>query len=90
MLLKKKCTQEEINSVFREAAEKEYKGIVQYTEEPLVSSDIVGNFHSCILDGTWTRVVNNNLVKVLGWYDNEWGYSNRVVDILKRMGTREK
>lgn len=89
-LLKTHCTQKEINEVFREAAAKNYKGIVEYTEEPIVSSDIIGNNHSCIFDGTWTIVMKNNLVKVLGWYDNEWGYSSRVVDVLKLMVTGEK
>lgn len=85
--LKKPHSRDDINSAFREAAMGRMKGIIEYTEEPIVSSDIIGNTHSCIFDGTWTRVVDKNLVKVLGWYDNEWGYSSRTVDVLKRMGS---
>ena len=60
------------------------KGILEYTEEPLVSADIIGNPHSCIIDGLNVMVLGdrNDIVKVLGWYDNEWGYSNRLVDII--------
>jgi glyceraldehyde 3-phosphate dehydrogenase len=84
--VKRACTRDDVNAAFREAAKDSMKGILAYTEEPLVSSDIVGNPHSCIFDGSWTLIPKGNLVKVLGWYDNEWGYSSRVVDVLKRMG----
>ncbi len=60
------------------------KGILQYSEEELVSADIIGNTHSCIIDSLCTMVVGN-MVKVLGWYDNEYAYSNRMIDVLKKM-----
>jgi glyceraldehyde 3-phosphate dehydrogenase len=76
-------TKEEVNNAYREAAQSAgMKGILEYTEDPIVSSDIVGNPHSCIIDGAST-MVNGNMVKVLGWYDNEWGYSNRLVDLTE-------
>jgi len=84
-LLEKETTVEEVNEAFRRAANAELKGILQYSEEPLVSSDIIGNPHSCIFDAKST-MVEGNLVKVLGWYDNEWGYSNRCVDLVVRLG----
>ena len=87
VVLGKRCTRDELNSAFREAAESSMKGILEYTEDPIVSSDIIGNTHSCVFDASWTRVMEKNLVKVLGWYDNEWGYSSRIVDVLKRMGS---
>ena len=87
VVLGKRCSRDEINAAFREAAEDSMKGILEYTEDPIVSSDIIGNIHSCIYDASWTRVMDKNLVKVLGWYDNEWGYSSRFVDILRRMGS---
>jgi glyceraldehyde 3-phosphate dehydrogenase len=59
------------------------KGILEYTEEPLVSVDIIGNSHSCIFDSGFTKVIDGNFVKVIGWYDNEWGYSSRCLDIMK-------
>jgi len=78
-------TKEEVNSAFKEAAEGKVKGILQYTEEPLVSVDIIGNPHSCILDGLSTMVLGGkgSFVKVMGWYDNEWGFSTRLVDLMK-------
>ncbi len=79
--LEKDVTREEINSVLREAAENELKGIMQYVEEPLVSSDIIHNPHSSIVDGLLTKVLDKNLAKVFAWYDNEWGFSNRMVDL---------
>ena len=84
MLLKVPVTIEAVNAVISEAATVEkYKGIIAYTKEQLVSSDILKTSYSCIVDGTLTKVIDGNLVKVLAWYDNEWGYSNRVVDLLK-------
>ena len=83
--LKKKASPEEINSAFRKAAEGPMKDILEYTEDPIVSSDIIGNTHSCIFDAQCTMVIADNLVKVIGWYDNEWGYSNRVVDLVGRL-----
>lgn len=82
--VKKDITAEAVNTAFREAAEGNLEGILQYTEEPLVSTDIVHNPHSSIVDGLLTAV-NGRLVKVLAWYDNEWGYSCRLVDVLEMM-----
>jgi glyceraldehyde 3-phosphate dehydrogenase len=80
-LLDRDVTVDEVNSAFEKAAgEGSLKGYLRYTEDPIVSSDIVGDPHSCILDGLSTMAIGN-LVKVLGWYDNEWGYSNRLVDL---------
>ena len=80
--LKKKVTAEEINAAFKKAADSSLKGILEYTEDLIVSSDILDNPHSCIFDAAATMVISDNLVKVVGWYDNEWGYSNRVVDLI--------
>ena len=71
--------------MFKTAAEGPLKGILQYCEEPLVSSDFVGNPHSCILDAICTIVMDGDMVKVLGWYDNEWGYSCRTADLCAFM-----
>ena len=83
-ILKKEVTKEEVNNEFRNAAEGKLKGIMQYSEEPLVSVDIVGNPHSAIIDGLSTKVNGDsgNLLKILSWYDNEWGYSCRIVDLI--------
>ncbi|MDA0837684.1 MAG: type I glyceraldehyde-3-phosphate dehydrogenase [Planctomycetota bacterium] len=75
-------TAEEVNAAMKEAAESHLKGILEYSEDPLVSSDIIGNTHSSILDAQSTTVMDGNMVKVISWYDNEWGYSNRVVDLM--------
>lgn len=83
-VLKKEVTIEEVNAAMKEAADGELKGIMEYTDEPLVSADIVGNPHSTIFDSLST-MVDGNLVKVVGWYDNEWGYSCRVVDLLVKI-----
>jgi glyceraldehyde 3-phosphate dehydrogenase len=80
--LKKEATVEEINDAFKKAAGSSLKGILEYTEDPIVSADIVGNEHSNIFDSLST-MANGNLVKVVGWYDNEYGYSCRVVDLMK-------
>ena len=69
----------------KKASEKEMKGILQYTEDSIVSKDIVGNSHSSIFDSQSTMVLGNNLVKVLAWYDNEYGYSCRMVDVIKML-----
>ena len=79
---------EEVNSAFRQAAEGPLKGILQYCEEPLVSSDFRGNPHSCILDALSTMVMEGSMVKVLGWYDNEWGYSCRTADLCAFMADK--
>ena len=83
--LSRKATVAEVNDVFKTAAEGPLKGILQYCEEPLVSSDFVGNPHSCILDAICTIVMDGDMVKVLGWYDNEWGYSCRTADLCAFM-----
>src|SRR5918992_4533946 len=75
------ATVEEVNRVFKEAAEGPLKGILEYTEDPIVSSDIKGNPHSCIFDALSTIVMQNRMVKIMGWYDNEWGYSCRTADL---------
>lgn len=82
-LLKKKTTEKEVNAAFKKAAESTLKGILQYTEEPLVSVDFMANPHSAIVDSEFTRMVDENLVKVLAWYDNEWGYSLRLAELIK-------
>ncbi|HYM81655.1 MAG TPA: type I glyceraldehyde-3-phosphate dehydrogenase [Candidatus Limnocylindria bacterium] len=74
-----------INSALKEAAEGPMKGVLEYCEDPIVSSDVIGNPHSSVLDALSTTVLDGRLVKVLSWYDNEWGFSNRVVDALLRM-----
>lgn len=81
--LKKETTAEEINTLFKNASQNELKGILEYTDEPIVSVDIIHNPHSCIIDGLSTNVMNGKFVKILGWYDNEWGYSCRMIDVLK-------
>ncbi len=82
--VKRETTKEEINSFMKMAAENELKGILHYTEDPIVSTDIIGDPHSCIFDALST-MVNGNLIKVVGWYDNEWGYSCRVVDLIRKL-----
>jgi glyceraldehyde 3-phosphate dehydrogenase len=82
--LKTPATKEEINAAMKEASESYLKGILEYSTEPLVSSDIIGNHHSCIFDSQLTDV-NGNLVKVVGWYDNEFGYSCRIADLVMRL-----
>ncbi len=80
-------TVEEINAAIKEAAEGELKGILAYTEDPIVSKDIETDPHTCIFDSGLTKVIGN-LVKVVGWYDNEWGYSNRLVDLTVLVGSK--
>lgn len=87
VLLKKNATVEEINDVFRKAAaEPFYQGILAVSEEPLVSSDYIGNSHSGTVDLLLTKVVGGNLAKIMVWYDNEWGYSNRLVEVVADAG----
>jgi glyceraldehyde 3-phosphate dehydrogenase len=85
--LERDATADEVNAAMRAAAEGPLGGILQYSEAPLVSTDIIGNPYSSIFDAPSTRVIGGNKVKVLAWYDNEWGYSNRVVDLIERLGT---
>ena len=80
--LKKDTTVEEVNAAFKKAAAGPLKGILEYTEDPIVSSDIIDNPHSCIFDALSTMILEKRMIKVIGWYDNEWGYSNRVIDLL--------
>lgn len=82
-VLEKVPTVQEINNAFKQAASKELKGILQYTEDPIVSVDVIGNPHSALFDAEFTSVVGS-MVKVIGWYDNEWGYSARLADLVTR------
>ena len=83
-IVEKDASVESINAAFKKAAgAASYKGVLEYTDEPLVSQDIVGNPHSCIFDSQLTMVHGGKFVKVVGWYDNEWGYSNRCVEMLE-------
>jgi glyceraldehyde 3-phosphate dehydrogenase len=84
VILKKEATAAEINTAMKAAADGPMKGVLEYTEDPIVSIDIVGNPHSCIFDSLMTSA-NGNLVKVVGWYDNEAGYSNRAADLIKKI-----
>jgi glyceraldehyde 3-phosphate dehydrogenase len=85
--LKKPATVEEINAAYKAAADGPLKGVLEYTDAPIVSSDIVTNPHSCVFDSDLTMSMGT-LVKVLGWYDNEWGYSNRLVDLVNHVASK--
>ncbi|MFP4634295.1 MAG: type I glyceraldehyde-3-phosphate dehydrogenase [Nitriliruptoraceae bacterium] len=87
LVLEREVDRDEINAALKQAAEGELRGILEYTEDPIVSIDIVGNPHSCIFDGQAT-MATGTLVKVLGWYDNEWGYSTRLADFTRFVGER--
>ncbi|MGI9649106.1 MAG: type I glyceraldehyde-3-phosphate dehydrogenase, partial [Acidimicrobiia bacterium] len=76
-------TIEDVNSAMEEAAGGDLEGVLQYSEEPLVSTDIIGNPYSSIFDANATQVMDGRFVKIVTWYDNEWGYSNRVVDLIE-------
>jgi glyceraldehyde 3-phosphate dehydrogenase len=84
-ILNRDVTLDDVNGAFKEESRKELKGILAYTDEPLVSSDYIHNPYSAIVDGLST-MVNENLVKILAWYDNEWGYSCRLVEMAEKMG----
>ncbi len=86
--LGRETTVEEINAVMKEAAEGPMKGILEYTEEPLVSIDLKGNPHSSIFSAPETLVMGGDLIKAVAWYDNEWGYSNRVADLAEYIGAK--
>ncbi|MDQ3169195.1 MAG: type I glyceraldehyde-3-phosphate dehydrogenase, partial [Acidobacteriota bacterium] len=86
--LEKPATADAINAAFKKAAEGPLKGILEYVEEPLVSIDFRGNPHSSIIDAPYTKVMGDSFAKVLSWYDNEWGYSSRCVDLLRFMATK--
>ena len=83
--VKRSVTKEEINAAIKAAAEGPFKGILEYCEDPIVSNDVIGNPHSSVFDSLSTNVMQGNMVKILSWYDNEWGFSNRVVDALLMM-----
>jgi glyceraldehyde 3-phosphate dehydrogenase len=84
--LGREVTVEEVNAAFQAAADGPLKGIVRYTEDEIVSSDIVTDPASCIFDAGLTRAIGNQ-VKIVGWYDNEWGYSNRLIDLIRHVGS---
>jgi len=87
-ILNKRTTAEEVNARLKAAADGPLKGILGYTEEPLVSTDFLRDPHSSIVDASMTRVMDGDMVKVLAWYDNEWGYSCRVVDLVKLLAKK--
>ncbi len=87
-VLEKPTTEEEINAKMKEAAEGKLKGILEHTEDPIVSQDIVGNPHSSIFDALSTKVINGTFAHISSWYDNEWGYSNRLKDLVLYMAKR--
>ncbi len=87
--LKKEATVESVNAAFRKAAEGPLKGILTYCDEPIVSSDIVGDPSSCIFDAQSTMLIGKSFVKVVGWYDNEWGYSSRLADVTVRVALQK-
>jgi len=88
-LLRAPTTAEDINAAFQSAAEGKYQGIIEYVTAPLVSIDFRGNSHSAILDAPYTKVMDGNFAKVVAWYDNEWGYSSRCVDLVRYMNSRK-
>ena len=90
--LKKEVTREEVNNALKQASEANLKGVLEYTDEPIVSADIVGNPHSSIVDGLSTMVLGNknNVVKILSWYDNEWGFACRLVGLIKFIAKQDK
>jgi glyceraldehyde 3-phosphate dehydrogenase len=83
--LAKEVTVEQVNAAFEKAAASDLRGILEYSEEPLVLQDIIGNPASCVFDAGSTNVVGGDLVKVMGWYDNEWAYANRCVDLIAKL-----
>ncbi len=85
VIVEKPTTVEEVNKKFKEASVGAMKGILDYEDKILVSSDYIGSPYSCIYDANYTKVINGNLVKIFGWYDNEWGYSTRIVDLVERL-----
>lgn len=86
--VQRNTTIEEINTAFKKAAGGSLRGILEYTEDPIVSIDINGNFHSCIFDAQMTSVVGGNFVKIIGWYDNEIGYSSRLIDLISHVSIK--
>lgn len=86
--VKRTVSIEDINNAFKEASKHDFKGIIEYTEDPIVSIDIVGNKHSCVFDSQMTSVIGN-MVKIIGWYDNETGYSQRIIDLLRNLAEKK-
>ncbi|MCH7752013.1 MAG: type I glyceraldehyde-3-phosphate dehydrogenase [Planctomycetes bacterium] len=86
VLLSKNVTEADVNSAMKAAAEGPLKGILCYTEDPIVSSDVIGDAHSSIFAADFTQVIEGNMLKVVSWYDNEWGYSARTADLIARIG----
>jgi len=89
-ILSKDVTKQEINAAMKKAAEGELKGILQYTEDPIVSTDVLHSAYSSVFDADLTMVMGekSNFVKVFAWYDNEWGFSNRMVDFIEMVGKK--
>ena len=87
-IVAKPATAESVNAAFKAAADGPLKGILEYVTAPLVSIDFRGNPHSAMLDAPYTKVMGTDFVKVMAWYDNEWGYSSRCVDLLRYMATK--
>ena len=85
--VKKKASIQKVNTLFEKAANGSLKGILQYTQDPIVSIDIVGNTHSCVLDSEMTSVIGK-MIKIIGWYDNETGYSSRIIDLMYKMSRK--
>lgn len=85
--LEKPATYEQIKKAFKDASEGDMKGVVEYTEEDVVSSDFIGNAHTCIFDAKAGIALNDNFVKVVAWYDNEWGYSNKLIELVHKVGS---
>jgi glyceraldehyde 3-phosphate dehydrogenase len=83
--LEKKASADDVNGALKAAAAGPLKGIIQVSTDPLVSIDFRGNPHSCIVDAAYTKVMDGDFLKVMAWYDNEWGYSTRCVDLLSRL-----
>jgi glyceraldehyde 3-phosphate dehydrogenase len=86
-LVEKSTTPDEVNAAFKKASEESMKGILQYQTEPLVSSDYIGNPNSCVFDANYTKVIEGHMIKAMGWYDNEWGYSNRLADLVEKISS---
>ena len=90
-IVNKRASVEEINKLFQDAANGTLKGIIEYTEDPIVSFDIIGNDHSCVFDSQLTSVLNDGfMVKIVGWYDNESGYSKRLAELVERIAKKNK
>ena len=83
------CGRGKVSDSFRKEASGRLRGILEYTEDPIVSMDVVGNTHSSIVDGLSTQMIGGKFVKVLSWYDNEWGYSTRMIDLLEYMAKKK-